>query len=64
MKVEEKSGSKRTLSLQAGMFVLAQSAALLLVGLLIAGAGLNEPADAGLACAYGWDGLLMGRFGC
>jgi methyl-accepting chemotaxis protein len=39
MKVEEKSGSKRTLSLQAGMFVLAQSAALLLVGLLIAGAG-------------------------
>ncbi len=39
MKVEDKSGSKRTLSLQAGMFVLAQSAALLLIGLLIAGAG-------------------------
>ncbi len=33
MKVEDKSGSKRTLSLQAGMFVLAQSAALLLIGL-------------------------------
>jgi methyl-accepting chemotaxis protein len=39
MKVEEKSGGKRVWSLQAGMFVLAQSAALLLVGLLIAGAG-------------------------
>ncbi len=39
MKVEEKSGSKRTFSLQAGMFVLAQSVALMLVGLIIAGAG-------------------------
>jgi methyl-accepting chemotaxis protein len=39
MKVDGKAGSKRSLSLRAGMFVLAQSAALLLVGLLIAGAG-------------------------
>ena len=39
MKIEGKPGSQRTLSLQAGKFVLAQSAALMLVGLLIAGAG-------------------------
>jgi len=39
MKVEGKAGSKHGLSLRAGMFVLAQCVSLLLVGLLIAGAG-------------------------
>ena len=39
MKVEGKAASKQGLSLRAGMFVLAQCVSLLLVGLLIAGAG-------------------------
>jgi methyl-accepting chemotaxis protein len=39
MRVEGKVGGKRGWSLRAGLFVLAQCASLLLVGLLIAGAG-------------------------
>jgi len=40
MKVEGKAGTRPLLSLKAGTFVLVQCASLLLVGLLIAGAGV------------------------